>query len=173
MKKVDSLYTPKEVKEARKRLFEKAKGVDPILREKINFDDSVMDHDHTSQHCRSAIHRQSNAFEGLVFNAYKRCLQWLTDKPLPVILRNLADYIETDFRDNPYHPGWVKRVTTDFSKLSSKQQDEVLLLIGTSVGKNAAERKKLFNKRLLDKVHGYDIIRNIINEVKDGYESQD
>ena len=160
------LYTASDVKQVRKKLYDAQQGVDPILKEKIEFSESVMDHDHTSQHCRAALHRQSNAFEGICVNAYRRCLQWLTDKPLPEILRNLATYLEQDYSENPYHNGWIKRVTTDFNKLKESEKDQVLELLGQSKGTNAKQRLGYFKSAILSKSHGYEVIRNSINQVK-------
>ena len=160
------LYSPTDVKTIRKKLYEEQQGVDPILQERIQFSESVMDHDHTSQHCRAALHRQTNAFEGLCFNAYRRCLQWLTDKPLPEILRNLATYLEQDYSDNPYHNGWIKRVTTDFNKLKESEKDQVLELLGQSKGNNSKQRVSYLKSAILSKEHGYEFIRDSINQVK-------
>lgn len=126
----------------------------------------MQDHCHFTQHCRAALNRNSNAFEGLVFNAYRRCLQWLTDVPLPDILRNLANYLEEDYSHNPYHVGWMKRVKTDFNKLNSKQMKQVLETFGKPDGKNLVERKKMFASIILDKSLGYDKIRQAIDKVK-------
>lgn len=122
------------------------------------------DHDHSTQHCRGALNRNSNAFEGLVTNAYTRCLKWLTNVPLPDILRNLADYLEVDYTNNPYHVGWMKRVKIDFNKLSASKQNEVLLTLGLSDGKNLAERKQKFSEIVLDRNNGYDKIKAVIQQ---------
>lgn len=161
----DSLYTPAEIKAFKESQVKKQKGIDPITGEPFK-ELSVMDHCHSSQHCRGALNRNSNAFEGLVTNAYIRCLKWLTDVPLPDILRNLANYLEVDYSNNPYHSGWMKRVKTDFNKLSTKQQDQVLITLGSQVGKNSKERKELFSKIVLDRL-GYVTIRDTINQVKE------
>jgi hypothetical protein len=160
------LYTPADVSKERQRLYLQQKGVDPILQEKLLLSDSVCDHDHITQHCRAALHRQSNAFEGLVFNAYRRCLQWVTDKPLPDLLRNLADYLEQDYTGNAIHTGWMKRVSTDFNTLKSSQQDELLVALGQQKGKNLVERKKLFLKAIKTKQFSYAAIRSRINNLK-------
>ena len=106
-----------------------------------------------------------NAFEGLVFNAYKRCLHWLTDKPLPDILRNLATYLEQDYSNNPYHVDWMKKVATEFNKTSAKQQNAILEALGESQGGNLAERKKLLKKAILKRQHGYEEVLRIIKNV--------
>lgn len=161
-----SLYTPTEIKVFKESQVKKQNGIDPITGEPFK-EVVVQDHDHQSQHCRGALNRNTNAFEGLVTNAYIRCLKWLTDVPLPDILRNLADYLETDYSNNPFHVGWMKRVKVDFNKLSSKQQDKVLIVLGSKVGRNLTERKELFAKIILDRSLGFIYIRDVINQVKE------
>jgi hypothetical protein len=161
-----SLYTAADIKKEKEKLYQEQQGIDPILKEKILPKDSVCDHDHTTQHCRAALHRQSNAFEGLCFNAYKRCLMWLTDKPLPDILRNLADYLEQDFSKNPYHNGWIKKINTEFNKLKEADKDKMLNKMQIASAKNASERKKSFQKAILTRDYSYDILRNFIGEIR-------
>lgn len=158
-----SLYTASDIKKVKDELVKQQKGIDPILKEPFK-EVVATDHDHSSQHIRSALNRNTNAFEGLVVNAYKRCLQWLTDKPLPEILRNLADYLEKDYSHNPYHPHWIKRVKIDFNKLKESDKDSVLIELGSVVGKNGTERKKLFQKVVLDRKLGYETIRDVIHK---------
>lgn len=160
-----SLYTPKEIKEFRDEQVKKQNGIDPITKEPFK-EVVAQDHCHFSQHCRGALNRNSNAFEGLVVNAYSRCLKWLTDVPLPTILRNLADYLEVDYSTNPYHVGWQKRVRTDFNKLSASQMKQVLVYFNKPDGKNLQERKKIFSEIVLQRDLGYDKIRTVINQVK-------
>ena len=156
-----SLYTPAEIKAERERLVKLQKGIDPILKEPF-CETIALDHSHETQHVRAALNRNTNSFEGLTVNAYKRCLQWLTDVPLPVILRNLATYLEQDYSNNPYHNGWLKRVKTDFKKLNAQQQGTVLKELGSASGSNGTERLKLFTAKILDRSLGYDIIKNAI-----------
>lgn len=162
----ESLYTPTEVKKIRDKLAKEQNNIDPILKEPFK-ETIACDHDHTTQHVRAALNRNCNAFEGLVFNAHKRCLGWLTDKPLPVILRNLADYLEQDYSHNPYHPGWLKRVKTLFNQLSEKQKDKVLSDLGYEKGVNSKQRKEIFAKLVLDRKLGYDTIREAIQSAKE------
>lgn len=161
---VKDLYTATEIKREKQRLLAKQNNIDPVLKEFVQDKDAVCDHCHVTQHTRAALHRQSNAFEGLVFNAYKRCLGWITDKPLPELLRNLADYLEQDYSDNPYHNGWVKRVNTDFNKLKEHSKDVVLAQLDQPKGSNGKQRKELFRKAILTRSHGYDKIRSIIEK---------
>lgn len=161
-----SLYTPADITEVRKALVKEQNGLDPILNQPF-VETICLDHSHDTQHCRAALNRNTNAFEGLVTNAHKRCLQWLTDVPLPTILRNLASYLEVDYSDNPYHNAWIKRVTIDYKKLPAAQQDKVLRNLGSKTGSNATERLKLFKVKTLDRSLGYDMIRNTITNVKE------
>lgn len=161
-----SLYTPKEIKAFKEQQIEKQKGVDPILGIPFPKGNICQDHDHFSQHCRGALHFQSNAFEGKVVNAYVRCLGWLVDIPLPVILRNLADYLEVDYTSNPYHNGFLKKLKTMFNSLSASQQNKVLIALGAIEGSNPAKRKELFSKVILDRSKGFVYIADVINQVK-------
>jgi len=165
IKHPESLYTPTDVKKVREELIKSQKGIDPILNEPFS-EVQVLDHDHTTQHVRAALNRNTNAFEGLVFNAYKRCLKWMTDKPLPEILRGLAVYLEQDYSKNPYHPDWIKRVTIDFNKLKESSKDSVLIELGSPCGKNALERKKNFSKALMTRKFSYNQIMDLIKKFK-------
>lgn len=158
------LYTAADIKKEKKRLLKDQGGIDPILKEELQDKDAVCDHCHVTQHTRAALHRQTNAFEGLVFNAYKRCLGWLTDKPLPEILRNLADYVEADYSSNPYHNGWTKRISTDFNKLKESDKDQVLIQLGQPKGSNAKQRKELFRKAVLSRKFGYEMLKSILEK---------
>ena len=145
------LYTTKDVETVRNQMLKDQKGIDPITKEPIKANQAVLDHCHDSQKVRATISRQSNSWEGLVFNAYKRCMSWYTDKPLSELLRNLADYLEQDYSKNPNHPGWLKKVKTEFNKLSEGAKDRALINLGSTVGKNSKERKALFDKVIKSK----------------------
>lgn len=126
--------------------------------------DSCLDHDHTTQLCRGALHKQSNAFEGLVFNAYKRCIGWLSDDSLPNTLRRLAAYLEASPSIKAYHPAWIKRVTIDFKKLDAKSQEKVLKDIGATLGSNAKQRVEHFRKKITKDRLGFEFINNKLKE---------
>jgi hypothetical protein len=155
------LYTPSDVKRVRDEMVKTQGGIDPILNEPFK-EPPALDHDHTSQHVRAALNRNTNAFEGLVFNAHKRCLKWLTDKPLPEILRNLADYLDQDYSDNPYHPTWIKRCTIDYGRLKAQEQINVLQRMKVTAGGSAAVRKEQFVKAIKTKQYSFDLIKEYL-----------
>ena len=165
MSEVEHLYTPADVKRVRDSLAKKQRGIDPILDEPFK-ETQVCDHDHTTQHVRAVLNRNTNAFEGKVFNAWVRCLKWLSDKPLPEILRNLADYYEQDYSHNPIHPGFLKRLQTLFNSLPEGGKKAVLETLGQSQGGNSTERKKLFKTALMQRKFTYEEVKNLINEKK-------
>ena len=166
-----SLYTANQVREFREYRYKENKGIDPITKLPIEFAETVLDHDHRLQYCRDAMHRQSNSFEGLCFNAYKRCIEWQGIKgevTFPQVLRNLADYVERDFSNHPYHPGWIKRCDADFVLLKTAQQQFVLtkLQVDLSNNPNKNDRIRLFRKVLLSKKYGYENIKRLLLEGK-------
>lgn len=161
---VPSLRSPKDVQQVREQLLKEQGGIDAITGLEIPPKQAVLDHCHESQHCRSTLSLNSNAFEGLVFNAYKRCLSWYVDKPLPEILRRLALYLEKDYTANPYHPGWMKKVKTEFNKMKAKQQNSFLVKMGECEGNNLSERQASLKKIM--KTKGYEDIMREINAQK-------
>ena len=95
--------THAEFKELRLKQYIKQKRVCPILRRKIKFRDSVLDHKHKTKSetlgedgkglIRGIIHNQANVFEGKIVKLYKRygLHKFIS---LVELLRNVADYIE-------------------------------------------------------------------------------
>ena len=168
-KEVQHLYTPSDVAKVRKTLYDSQGGFDPILQQPIDIKGAVVDHDHTSQRVRGVLHRQTNSFEGKVQNAYDRCLKWMSDRTLSDILRSLADYYEDTDRiahTMPIHPGFLKRLSTDFNGLNEQGKKEVLHLLGQPQGNNATERRKLFRKALMTRKFSYEQVKTMIEERK-------
>lgn len=165
--KVPSLYTVADIKEYREMLLSRQNGIDPITGETLLAKDAVLDHDHVSQHCRGTLHRQSNAFEGLVANAYRRCLSWSTEIPLPIVLRNLADYLEVDYSGNAYHVGWMKRCLIDFKKLTASKQRAVLEAMDKDTEGNGKVRIEKFKAALLTKGYGYATVKYLLDQAQE------
>lgn len=76
-------------------------GLDPITGLKIKV--PCLDHDHGTGVCRMVLEREVNAFEGRVFNTWKRYMKHL-GVPFVVSLVKLAQYHARDFSQNPLHP---------------------------------------------------------------------
>lgn len=64
----------------------------------------VLDHDHQSGLCRSVISLNSNSWLGRIENSWYRFCDKHTDLTLSEALRNVADYLEVDYSNNPEHP---------------------------------------------------------------------
>tara|TARA_R110001632_G_scaffold81352_9_gene181231 strand:- start:92 stop:475 length:384 start_codon:yes stop_codon:yes gene_type:complete len=95
------LKAGKELKEHREGLVKKQKGICGVSGIKMTA--PVLDHCHESGLCRMALQREINAFEGKVFNAWKRYVRHL-GVPFDEVLAGLVKYHQSDFTDQPLHP---------------------------------------------------------------------
>lgn len=89
-----------EVKAYREEQVRKQKGICPLCKEKLVFEDATLDHCHDTGVIRMALHRSCNAAEG-------RILMWAGkrsrgDDPL-LFIKNLFKYWMRDFTGNPIH----------------------------------------------------------------------
>ncbi len=166
-KEARTLYTPAEVKQVRLQLLKEQNGLDALTGLPLNASDSVCDHDHKTQYVRGILHRQSNALLGKIENLYNRYLSWWYNGSLADFLRKAADYLDRKHPTDYVHPGWLKRVQTDFKKLNASQQSLVLEKLGSKQGSNGVERLKLFKAKTLDRSLNYATIINTINSIKD------
>lgn len=77
-------------------------GLCPIL--KSVPDRWVVDHDHFTGQVRGVISNEANCnLEGRIQKIFQKYIAHKTDLSLSEVLRNLADYLEQDFSDNPLH----------------------------------------------------------------------
>lgn len=157
------LYTIKDKKEVREKLIKEQNYICPITKSNIGDNQGVLDHKHDIE-ClvRAVLSRQSNSFIGVLENAWNRYLVWNTDDTLPSILRNTADFLETNKESRWRHDSWLSKVKTEFNKLKEGDKDKVLIKLGSKAGKNGLERKKLFSKVILNKELGYTLILSTI-----------
>ena len=130
---------------------EAAKYRDTLLIEQTNRDpitgsmitDPCLDHQHFGeQHCRQVLQRESNSFEGRVYNSYTRYIKHLTDDPLPVVLRRLADYLERDYSDRPIHHTALAVDVGKFKRLPADVQKQIITTYGLVPGTNVKAREK-------------------------------
>lgn len=86
------LRTSKDVAEYRES---NTPEVCPIL--EIKTKRWTLDHDHFDGHVRGVISQQANTLEGYILKAFMKYCSAYTDLPLSEVLRNMADYLETDY----------------------------------------------------------------------------
>jgi len=116
--------------------WEKQNKICPILKQKIEYKDAVIDHKHITKKeiqesklgkdgkglLRGSLHRQANSWEGKVTNAFKRYGLHKLNISLPEALRNLADYIENPPMEQKYiHPNEKPRP----EKIGKRQYNKI------------------------------------------------
>lgn len=147
------LKNSKEAAEHRKTLLKEQGGIDPITGTKITL--PVLDHyHHGEQHCRGVLQNETNAWEGKVYNSYRRYIVHQTDKSLPELLRNLADYLETHANTKPedmvIHHTALTMDTNKFKRLNSTEQCRILTALGIEPESNSEKRSKQARKLIRD-----------------------
>jgi Recombination endonuclease VII len=159
------LYTTEDVRKVRKTLLDQQKGTDPITGMQIPEKQAVLDHDHGSQYVRAVLHRQTNAVLGKIENLWNRYLSWWYTGKLSDFLRGCADYLDKDQPKEYIHPSFVKKLQTEFNKLSESNKNEVLKQMKQPEGKNSTERKAIFAKAIKSKSYDFEetlqLIRNL------------
>lgn len=165
---VKDLYTPKDIKDTRDKLLKEQQGRCAILGEVPDGRTFVLDHIHDDEQLvRAVLEREINAFTGAAENAYKRHLSYWLPIPLPDVLRAVADYLERHKGIPVRHNGWIKKAKTQFNKLNSREQQDVLVKLGyTKPTKNIIDRRKVFAKLVLDRTLGFDVIMQTLNQTK-------
>ncbi|AZU98217.1 hypothetical protein BZF66_07060 [Salmonella enterica] len=144
------LKDSKDAANYRNELLKLQKHIDPIIGIKIT--KPVLDHYHGgNQHCRQVLQNEVNGWEGRVVNSFKRCLGHLTDKPIYEVLRNLADYIESNDNipesEQVIHHTALSVDVKKFKNLPAKQQCEILesfnIIPESNVKKRCNQARKL------------------------------
>jgi hypothetical protein len=162
---ITDLYTAKDVQVIRDEVLKNQRWKDACTFLDIPSKQACLDHSHdNTQLVRGVLHRQVNSYIGKLENNFTRMLGWWYPFDLPDFLEQAADYLrkeELEYR----HPNWIKKVKTEFNKLSASQQNKVLELLGSSLGSNPKIRKELFAKVVLQRELGYDKILLTINRV--------
>ena len=166
-KEVIHLYTTKDVKEVREKLYKEQGGIDLITGLEIPDKQAVLDHCHDSQFVRAVLHRQTNAVLGKIENLEMRYLSWWFDGTLSDFLRGCADYLDKQHEQKYLHPSFIKKLQVQFNKLNEKQKQEVLREVGEDIGCNGVQRKVIFKKFVLKRTHSMQEILDIIKEKED------
>lgn len=164
----EDLHTTADVARVRELLLKEQKGLDLLTGLPIPPKQAVLDHDHSTQYVRGVLHRQSNAVLGKIENLWVRYLSYWYNGTLSEFLRKTADYIERAPDTRYVHPGWKKRVQTDFNSCNEGQKKSVLQYLEQPQGENATIRKKLFTAAINSKKYTFALISTIIKGIKHG-----
>lgn len=157
------LYNPTDVKKVREQLTEEQDNLDVLTGLPIEPKQHCLDHNHDTMKVRAVLARQSNAALGKIENIWTRYLSYWYPHDLPTFLEQSAAYLRRPDDDRFHHPHWIKKINTEFNKLKESQKDSVLEALGSTRGKNGAERKKLFQAVILTKQFTYDTLSFIID----------
>jgi len=111
----------------------------------------VCDHSHATGRVRGVLSNEVNLFEGKAVNAWMRHVLYTLSKDkkneffYADCLRRMADYLETDYSNHPYHPSFSADLVRKFKRLSAQEQSAIF------AGQNQTSRVKGFKE--LIKVH--------------------
>jgi hypothetical protein len=110
----------------------------------------VVDHCHNNGQVRGVVSFDGNAFLGKIENAYKRLARHSSHTPLPMVLRNLATYLEKK-ETNILHPVGYRQLYKRYNRLSKNLQLDILYKFGIKRSlinecKNSKERTNLYKK---------------------------
>ena len=159
----DRLKNAEDIKEYRNELLKEQMNTDPIL--EIQITDPVLDHQHFPPYkCRRVLQREVNAFEGKVYNAYRRYIKHLSNHSLPDVLRMLALYLEGAGL-GPKHSTAINAELRVFKRVPSDKQIKILKSLKIQPEPNAKKRIKQMRKLLLEDVISYDELVQKCKEV--------
>ena len=172
---VTDLYSTSDIKQVREQLIKEQQGLCAMTGYKSSPKDFHLDHRHDQQqHVRAALYKQANMALGKVENLWTRYLSYWYEGNLQQFLRQTADYLDKTEKQHPRwrHTGWMQKARTAYNALKEQDKEKVLLTLSKSLGEvlepssNGKERKKKFDKLVLDRRLGFDVILRCINEVK-------
>jgi hypothetical protein len=159
----EDLYSPKDVARVRSGILKEQFGLDALTGKKLDAFDAVLDHKHDrEQFVRGVLHREVNAFLGVVENAHRRHISYWSKQELSELLRQAADYLEVPADERYRHPGWLKQARILFNKLTAKQKDATLQVFQIKDCKNDTDRKAKFDSVLKTKKHTASFIFAVI-----------
>ncbi len=163
------IYTPSDLKKVRELLLIEQEGKDLLTGLEIPQGKAVTDHRHDTE-ClvRGVLHRNCNSALGRIENTFLRDLSWWYPHSISEFLRLAAVYLEKGEDKRYRHNSFIKHLKVQFNKLTAKQQNQVLTVLGSTEGVNIKNRKELFAKVVLQRELGYDKIRSVIQLVKEG-----
>ncbi|QYC52460.1 packaging and recombination endonuclease [Salmonella phage SSBI34] len=141
----------------RKKLLDEQGGVCAILKEPM--DKPCLDHDHFDGKCRGVIGSELNMFEGSVQKLWSKHLEGKTEITMSEALRRLADYLEQDNSDKPFHDDILK----DLKKALRSRTKE-------TISRNAMNNLGISISEDLEKVEMIQqYIAEFIRQLEDNY----
>jgi len=109
-----------------------------------------LDHDHAGGKVRGTLQGEANSMIGKCENIYKTLVHSKTNLSLPDVLRNIADYLESDYSENPLHPTHRRVLRKRFCSLLKANQERLLEELGVDGSfSNAKERSDAFIAAIL------------------------
>ena len=119
---------------------------------KIKLKDAVVDHCHDTGIVRGVIHRQANAWEGKVYNSWRRYAKNNCNLTFVETLENLIKYLKGPGTDI-FHPSGVVQLGKRFARLRKEEQVFALKNFGVkkeeiNACKNTEDRVKIYKNIL-------------------------
>ena len=141
----EDLYNVKDKKRVRQLLTLEQSNLCAITGLPIEEKQHILEHAHDDEmFIRGVTSRQANSALGVIEKMWTRYMKWWYNDTLSNFLRQCADYLEKEHDSRWRHDMWIRKINTEFNKLKEAQKDSVLVALGKTAGKNATERKKLF-----------------------------
>ena len=161
------LYTTADIAKVRALLTKEQNNKSAMTG--LTLSSPCLDHCHSTENeqlVRAVINSSENVALGRIEGLYARYVGYWYEGTYPEFLRLVADYIERGVDRRYRHNMWLSKVKTLFNSLKEGNKDKVLIELGSTAGKNGAERKKLFSKVVLNKELGYNKIVLVIKKFK-------
>ncbi|MFI3035728.1 endonuclease domain-containing protein [Atlantibacter hermannii] len=150
-----ALLTQKSLQEWKKQQHNKQDGKCALCDLPLeNWQKANADHNHYTGHMRGLLHPLCNSIlEGKIGGLFFRA--GLKGKAnFPTVLRNLADYWEQDYSEQPIHPSFVLDESKSFGKFTRERMIKELRGAGVDVDKTYSKEsligifKKTYREKL-------------------------
>ena len=108
----------KELKDYRIDLWHEQSHICPLCNQKIELDDAVLDHCHTTGHVRRVLHRACNSSEGRVMKWAYSSKHYDPIKFLEAVIK----YHQQDYTNMPWHPQHMTPNEKEIKRLKKHQK---------------------------------------------------